>query len=131
MSHLERVEVLTPTRTRWTARAPAGLTVTWEAEIINDVQDQVIGWRSLVGADVASAGAVQFKSVPEGTQILVHLQYNPPGGKIGAWFAALFGEEPSIQIREDLRRLKLYLETGQMSVNDPQFSTRFGVPAYT
>jgi uncharacterized membrane protein len=44
----------------------------------------------------------------------VHLQYNPPAGKLGAAIAWLFGEEPSMQIREDLRRFKQLMETGRI-----------------
>jgi len=33
---------------------------------------------------------------------------------VGAWFAKLFGEEPSQQIEEDMRRLKRLLETGEI-----------------
>jgi len=48
----------------------------------------------------------------------VHLQYNPPGGVLGALFARLFGEEPSQQIAEDLRRLKQLLETGEIPATE-------------
>lgn len=116
MRHLERVEELDRTRSRWTARGPAGTRVNWDAHIINEVPNEVIGWQSVGDADVISAGSVHFKPTPQGgTEIVVHLQYEPPAGKVGAWFASLFGEEPSQQIRDDLRRLKTYLETGSHS----------------
>jgi len=73
---------------------------------------------------------VQFKATPSGTQIIVHLQYNPPGGKLGARFASLLGEDPEMQIREDLRRLKAFLETGESPAAEERFSGRFGVPVY-
>jgi uncharacterized membrane protein len=116
MQHLERVEELDRTRSRWTARGPAGTRVSWDAHIINEVPNEVIGWQSVGDADVVSAGSVHFTPTPQGgTEIVVHLQYDPPAGKIGAWFASLFGEEPSQQIRDDLGRLKTYLETGSQS----------------
>src|SRR5437868_2943937 len=49
MSHLERVTDLGNGRSHWVACGPAGMTVEWDAEIINEVPDQTIGWRSLPG----------------------------------------------------------------------------------
>jgi uncharacterized membrane protein len=115
MEHLEVVQVTGPDQSHWVAKGPAGRSVEWDAEIINEVENQVIGWRSLPGSTVTSAGSVNFDDAgPErGTRLTVHLQYDPPGGRVGALFAKLFGEEPSQQIREDLRRLKQLLEAGQ------------------
>jgi uncharacterized membrane protein len=56
----------------------------------------------------------------------VRLQYNPPGGKMGAAIAWLFGEEPNLQIREDLRRFKALLETGEIPTVAGQPSGRLG-----
>jgi uncharacterized membrane protein len=114
MRHLEHVEEIDRTRSHWTARGPAGTSVSWEAHIINEVPNEVIGWRSVGDADVVSAGSVHFNPTPSGnTEVVVHLQYEPPAGRLGAWVASLFGEEPSQQIRADLRRLKSYLENGE------------------
>jgi uncharacterized membrane protein len=113
MDHLEDVEVLSPARSVWTAKAPAGMTVKWEAIVINEIDGELIGWQSTEGSDVATAGSVRFTPAPGGTQITVHLQYEPPAGKLGSWIAWMFGEEPSQQIRADLGKLKSLLETGE------------------
>jgi uncharacterized membrane protein len=111
MEHLDDVTVLSNTRSVWTAKAPAGTRVTWEAEVINEIEGELIGWQSTENADVATAGSVRFiPAMGGGTEIIVHLQYEPPAGKLGAFIASLFGEEPSQQIRADLRRLKQLLE---------------------
>jgi uncharacterized membrane protein len=131
MTHLEQVEELDRTRSRWTARGPMGTSVTWDAHIINEVTNEVIGWRSVGTADVISAGSVHFNPTPRGgTEIVVHLQYEPPAGKLGAWVASIFGEEPSQQIREDLRRLKAHLETGEVPAPDDRSAGRWGVPVH-
>jgi uncharacterized membrane protein len=115
MEHLTEVKVLSPLRSVWTARAPIGMRVKWEAEIINEVEGELIGWQSTENADVATAGSVRFVPVPDGsTEIVVRLQYEPPAGKLGSLVASMFGEEPSQQIRSDLRRLKEILETGDV-----------------
>ena len=118
MSHLESVERVTDTLSRWRARGPAGTEVEWNAEIINEVPDQVIGWKSIEGSDVASAGSVNFDEVGSGTRVHVRLQYSPPGGKVGAAMARMMGSDPATQIREDLRRFKQLLETGEVATNE-------------
>ena len=116
MRHLESVEKVTDTISHWRAKAPAGTVVEWDAEIYNEVANQLIAWRSLEGADVVSAGSVNFDSAAggRGTRVTVHLQYSPPGGKIGAAVAKLFGRDAETEIREDLRRFKQLVEAGEV-----------------
>ena len=115
-THLEQVSDLGNGRSHWVARGPADLGVEWDAEIINEVENKVIGWRSLPDSDVVTAGSVNFKPVRGGraTDVSVHLQYEPPAGRAGALFARIFGREPSQTIREDLRRLKWVMEAGEI-----------------
>ncbi len=119
LRHLERVKELDNRRSHWVAKAPAGQTVEWDAEIINDVPGQIIAWRSLPGASVPNAGAVTFREAPggRGTEIKVVLDYEPPLGKLGVAVAKLLGEEPSVQVREDLRRYKQLMEAGEIPVS--------------
>ena len=116
LTHLEYVADLGNGRSHWVARGPADLSVEWDAEIINEVQDKVIAWRSLPESDVVTAGAVTFKPVRGGraTELSVHLQYAPPAGRAGALVARIVGREPAQTIREDLRRLKQVLESGEI-----------------
>jgi uncharacterized membrane protein len=115
MSHLDRVEETSGRLSHWVANGPAGLAVEWDAEIVNEIENQVLAWRSLPGSDVTTAGLVNFETVRGGrtTQVSVHLQYTPPAGKAGALVASLFGRAPSQTIREDLRRFKRLLEAGE------------------
>lgn len=108
MDHLVRVTDQGGGLSHWVARGPAGVKVEWDAEIINDVPGQVIGWRSLPGGDVTTAGSVNFDELPNGlgTQLTVKLQYEPPAGRIGDFVAQQFCHAPSQTIREDLQRLK-------------------------
>ena len=127
MDHLEQVEVESARRSVWTARAPAGFSVRWEAEIINEIEGELIGWRSTANADVATAGSVRFTPAPGGgTEIVVRLQYDPPAGKLGSWIAWLFGEEPSQQIRSDLRKLKTLLETNDVPLDSTRRASGIG-----
>jgi uncharacterized membrane protein len=121
MSHLDRVTESSNGRSHWVARGPAGLAVEWDAEIINEVENQILAWRSLEGSDVVTAGSVSFDRVRNGrsTQVSVHLQYAPPAGKPGNLVAALFGRAPAQTIREDLRQLKQMLEAGELAQAAP------------
>jgi uncharacterized membrane protein len=117
MSHLDRVTEMSGRTSRWRAKGPAGLAVEWDAEIINDVENRLLGWRSLPEADVVTAGSVTFDPIHDGagTQVSVHLQYALPGGRAGALIASLLGHEPSQTVREDLRRFKQMFEAGEIS----------------
>ena len=115
MSHLESVEKITDTLSRWRAKGPGGKTVEWNAEIINETPNQVIGWRSIEGSEVVSAGSVNFDHLGpnRGTSVRVRLQYSPPGGKVGAAVAWLFGRDAATEIRKDLQRFKHLVEVGE------------------
>ena len=117
MTHLLDVDTTTDGRSRWVARGPFGLRVEWEAELITDRPAEVIAWRSLPGADVDTAGSVHFKDLGpgRGTEVLVELKYDPPAGKLGTAIASLVGLSPEEQIREDLRRFKQMIETGEVA----------------
>jgi uncharacterized membrane protein len=118
MENLAEVTDLGGGRSHWVARGPGGFRVAWDAEIINQIQNKVLAWKSLPGGDVASAGSVTFepaRGADSGTQLTVTLQYEPPAGKFGRLVAGAFGREPSRTIREDLRRLKQLLEAGEIA----------------
>jgi uncharacterized membrane protein len=116
MDHLESVTVIDDTRSHWVAKGPAGTKVEWDAIIHNEVQDELIAWRSLPGAEVNNAGSVHFTPTPDGTgtDVRVVLSYEPPAGMAGVVVAKLLGEEPSKQVADDLRRFKQVMDSGDV-----------------
>ncbi len=120
MHHLQSVRVNGEGRSHWAAKAPGGATVEWEAEVVEDVASQLIAWRSLEGADVPNSGSVRFAPAPagRGTEVILEVEYQPPGLAMGAAVARLFGEEPGQQIKDDLRRFKQVMETGEVVRSD-------------
>jgi uncharacterized membrane protein len=120
MRHLEEVTSLGNRRSRWRAKAPAGMTVEWEAELIQEKEHDWLAWRSLPGSQIENSGSVRFERAPgaRGTELRVQLQYRPPAGSLGRAFAWLFGEEPSQQVADDLRRFKQLMETGEIPLSD-------------
>lgn len=131
MRHVESVEVLDGTRSRWTAKGPAGRSVQWNAEIVQDRDGEWIAWRSLPGSRIENSGSVRFAPAPgaRGTEVRVQLEYRPPAGRIGRLVAMVFGEEPEQQIREDLRRFKQLMETGEIPLSDGPGLWRAAQPA--
>jgi len=112
------IERLDDRRSRWSlapATGSAATLATWTAEIINDEPERVIGWRTLDDADIVSAGSVQFKDAPagQGTEVLVHMQYSPPFGRVGAGVARVFGRGADAVVDQCLRDVKRYLELGR------------------
>ncbi len=122
MNHLESVEMIGHNRSRWVAKAPAGMHVEWDAEIINEHPNELIAWRSLEGADVDNAGTVRFEPAPggRGTLVKVEIDYVPPAGVLGQKVAKLFGENPEKQVSIDLRRFKQLMETGEIARTEGQ-----------
>ena len=116
MTHLLDVDTTADGRSHWVAEGPLGLKLEWDAEIVTDVPNEVIAWRSLDGADVDSAGSVHFTELPNGrgTEVRVELKYDPPAGKLGTAIAKLVGHSPAAQIRADMRRFKQIIEAGEM-----------------
>ncbi len=117
MRHLVSVEPRAEKRSHWVVEGPMKRKFSWDAELINDIPNELIAWKSLPGADLDSAGSVRFSDAPggRGTQVHVELQYNPPAGVAGAYVAKLFGVEPEQEMDADLRRLKQMLEAGEIA----------------
>src|SRR4029079_17575866 len=122
MRHLESVEKVTERISRCKVKGPGGPTVEWSAEIYNEEPSKLIAWRSIEGSDVVSAGSVNFDNAGPGggTRVTVKPQYSPPGGKIGARIARLFGRDAATEIHEDLRRFKQLVEAGEVPTTSGQ-----------
>jgi uncharacterized membrane protein len=113
MDHLESVTVIDENRSHWVAKAPAGTKVEWDASIHNEIENELIAWRSLPGSDIDNAGSVHFTPTGNTTEVRVVLSYDPPAGRVGAVVAKLLGEEPGTQVDEDLRRFKQVMESSK------------------
>jgi uncharacterized membrane protein len=120
MAHLDEVRMTGPTRSHWRASAPFGKSVEWEAETIEAVPAELIAWASVKGGDIENAGAVRLTPAPggRGTELHVTITYDMPAGPLGKAVAKYFGEEPSQQLDDDLRRFKQVMETGEVVRSD-------------
>jgi uncharacterized membrane protein len=113
MRHLEEVRQTGQNRSHWRAKGPAGTSVEWDSETVDDRPGELISWRSLAGADLENAGSVRFERAPggRGTFVRVTMEYYPPGGFFGASVARLLGEDPEIQVQRALYRFKQVMES--------------------
>jgi uncharacterized membrane protein len=120
MRHLESVRVVDERRSHWVARAPAGRSVEWDADLTADTPNELIAWRSVEGSDIYNAGSVRFRPGPRGrgTEVRIDMEYDPPFGKLGSKIAMLFREEPGQQVQDDLRHFKQVMEAGEIVVSD-------------
>jgi uncharacterized membrane protein len=120
MRYIERVEALDGGRSRWVATGPAGVTFSWTAEVTDEHEPERISWRSLPESDIESRGTVRFQHAPgaRGTEVALDIEYRPPAGALGRTVAWMFGKEPAQQMREDLRRFKQLLETGEVALSE-------------
>jgi uncharacterized membrane protein len=127
MYHVESIAGNGDGHTHWRVKAPAGRTVEWDAELVEDRPGEALVWRSVEGSEIRNAGAVRFVDAPrnQGTEVHVEFDYEAPGGRLGEAVAKVFGEEPTQQAKDDLRRFKQVLETGFVvrSEGSPEGST--------
>lgn len=133
MAHLRHIRVIDNRRSQWTARGPMDRDVQWTAEITEDVPNQRIAWRSLPDSDINTSGVVTFRGDPlgRGTYITAEMQYRVPGGALGTGLATVFGKHPEFVVREDLRRFKALLETGEVPTAAGQTHGPRGVHGHT
>jgi uncharacterized membrane protein len=114
MRHVKNVETIDNEHSHWTAEGLFGAVVEWNAEILNERENEMIAWRSLPGGDVDTAGSIHFRPLRNNgaTEVTLSMKYNPPAGKVGAQVASLFGVGLEAKLNEDLRRFKQVMETG-------------------
>ncbi len=124
MQHLQSVKEITSTRSHWVAQVPKGLgTIEWDADIVREEPGEVLSWKSIPGAMVDNAGEVVFKEAPgnRGTELHAIISYIPPAGDVGKLAAKLLNNAFDRLVREDMRRFKRMIETGELPVikHDP------------
>lgn len=102
--------------THWTLRGP-GDDIALRTRITEDVPGAVIAWASTEGSQIETTGRVTFRDAPgkRGTEVTAVIAYVPPFGALGRTVAMLFQADPAIQGRRDLKRLKMFLETGEIA----------------
>ena len=117
MPNLDSVKVLGPTLSHWRLKTPPGMTVEWDAEVINEKPGELIAWQSTPTSTVQHAGSVRFEPTSDGgTRVEVSLQYSPPAGEMGHVVAELLGADAGKQIETGLAGLQQAIEQARGTV---------------
>lgn len=122
---MRRLDSVTNTgegRYRWVALGPAGSRLVWETETTHVRESESIEWQSVPGSDLEMNGHVKFQETPaqRGTELRVELNYRLPVGGFGRVLNRYLGKIPSFWLRQDLRRLKALIETGEIPTTEGQ-----------
>jgi len=130
MRGIEAIDVIDDRHSHWRLRVPGGVRVEWDAEIVDERENERITWRA-EGPVVAHMGSVMFTPAPgaRGTQVVARFEYEPRGGPLGSNIAWLMDGLFEDQVQEDLRRCKQFLETGEIPLSDGPGLLRPAQPA--
>jgi uncharacterized membrane protein len=117
MEHLKRVDVINDKQSHWVAKVPGHLgEIEWDAEIVKEIDGELLGWNSLPHATVNNAGKVEFRDADEnGTEITVLITYRAPFGDVGEGIALLLNPVFKKIITKDVKNFKRYIEAGDIA----------------
>ncbi len=112
MEHLDGVDSLNDSIAVWEAKIPGGIgKVRWKTEIVKERPYEMIGWHSLPGSSIESAGKVEFKDASDhATEVHVVISYHAPGGIPGEGAARLINPIFEDMLREDIINFKWFIE---------------------
>ena len=116
MTFIDTVEPQEGDVTRWVSKvSPAGPTLEWESEIVDDVPGRLLAWRSLEGSDLQNWGTVIFRPSRDGlaTELSLALNFSPHN-RIATRAAHFMSQLEEAVLNDNLRQLKEELENGEI-----------------
>jgi uncharacterized membrane protein len=126
MQYVKAVRTIDASRSHWIVEGPAGQRFEWDAEIINELPNELIAWKTLPGASIPNTGSVRFDhaSAGRGTRVSISLQYDPPAGQFSVMLAKIFGKDADSEVETELHRLKNLIEAGEIPTSSGQSTGR-------
>lgn len=120
MDHIESVKPSTGGRSRWKIKAPPGLSIEWEAQMTQDMPNELIRWSSTEESSINNTGTVRFSRAAgdRGTVVTLAVEYKPRAGALGAAASRFFKTIPKTEMSNDLRRFKQIIEVGEVVKSD-------------
>ncbi|MGI5290016.1 SRPBCC family protein [Nonomuraea polychroma] len=107
-------------RSHWEITGPAGRLIRLDAIETSREEGKHIAWKSAEGRLIAHAGTVRLTPEENGrTRVQVQMSYNPVVGAAGHAIARLLGADPATKLKEDLMRLKSYVESQRRLAGEP------------
>ena len=82
----------------------------------------LLGAPLLPGSELEAKGFVKFREAPQGrgTVLEARIRYWIPGGALGRAVSKALGKDPGFMMRQDLRRFKALIETGEVPTTEGQ-----------
>lgn len=122
MAHLKAVTESDEGQSRWVIEMPGlGGRIEWDAEIVKDEPNQLIGWQSVKGAAIKNAGKVEFHDAPRGgTEVRVVFSYHPPAGGFGTGVAKLLNPVFEGVLENEIFDFKRVIEAGEIPTTKGQ-----------
>jgi uncharacterized membrane protein len=120
MKNLSEVTDLGNGRSHWVGKSPLGFKAEWDAEIVEEREGERLSWRSLPGSQIDNAGTVSFEESPAGRGTIVRIAMEVGGSALGQAVGKVLSGSTQQEIREDLKRFKELMETGEVATTDGQ-----------
>lgn len=113
-------------RKQWAVQGPNGRRICWNTRVVDDKPGNLLRWRSEEGAAIPNEGVVRFSPAPgdRGTEVRLHLRFDPPTGVFGGTMARMLGFGPDLLAAKMLRNLKSLAEAGEIPTTRPQPAAR-------
>lgn len=125
MRHLQKVEQKDQVRSHWEARFPGSGVISWDAEILFEERGNRIAWESVEGSMIDTVGEVKFTDAGKwGTEVQVDIKYRVPAGDAGKLIGKIFNPAIERMVKEDIRRFKQLMETGEIATVEGQATAR-------
>jgi uncharacterized membrane protein len=91
-------------------------TIRWDAEIVKETPDRLIGWQSVSNSMIENAGKIEFRdAVDGGTEMDIIISYRPPAGDLGAGVAKWLNPIFRKLVVEDVKNFKYYIENADVN----------------
>lgn len=116
MKDIKSVELLANNYSLWRAETDLGTEIEWQSRIILEIPCEMISWTSANESEVENSGTVWFSPAPQSLGTIVKLIHNLkiPMGKPKDFLLNKVGYDSGTLNQINLRRLKAYLETGEI-----------------
>ncbi len=110
MSNVVEIKMLESQQSEWHMAGPLGIPVSWKATTTEMNAPNRLAWKSTEGS-LENDGFISVKPEGMGSKVTVHVNYNPPLGAIGEFFASLF-KDPQAMLEHDLTQLDALISSG-------------------
>jgi uncharacterized membrane protein len=122
-SVLESVESVTRTdqrTSRWSVKPSSGAAIEFEVEIVDDAPGSLIAWRTTPQSQAGHHGVITFESGDQSHGTIIHVEIDQDAEAGGGALRRFFGESAESQLRKELKRLKQFVETGELATTRGQ-----------